>query len=107
MQSVCDQVPTTLPDDLTNVGYYRQCYQRLRANLHRLPDNIEAGEPETSQRHHSPRKLCSTGSAVQLFPPECIFCDKVEIKSSGRKTERAEVFVEEKRKRMGADRIMG
>lgn len=49
MQSVCDQIPTTLPDDMTNVGYHRQCYQRLRANLHRLPIMSK----QASQRPHN------------------------------------------------------
>ena len=26
MQSICDQIPTSLPDDLDNFGHHRQCY---------------------------------------------------------------------------------
>lgn len=39
---------------------------------------------------HFPRKLSST-SAMGLFPPECIFCEKLELKSCG-KTERCVKF---------------
>lgn len=105
MQSVCDQIPTTLPDDLKSVGYHRQCYQRFSANLNRLPDHIEAGEVGTSQWHHDPRKVSPTGFTVPIFPPECIFCDKVEIKGSGRNTERAEVFPSWQNKENGWEQI--
>ena len=27
MQSVCDQIPETVPHDLESTGYHRQCYQ--------------------------------------------------------------------------------
>ena len=50
MQSVCEQIPKTLPDDLESVGYHRNCYQRLTCNLHLLEDNPEP-EPSTSQRN--------------------------------------------------------
>jgi hypothetical protein len=102
MQSVCDQIPTTLPDDLESVGYHRQCYQRFTANLHLLGENKEA---EASQWHHSPRKLYSASSDGPIFPPECIFCDKVEIKDGGRKTERAVVFSSWKKKENAWEQI--
>ena len=113
MQSVCDQIPTTLPDDLETVGYHRNCSQRFTGNLHRLGDDTET-EPSTSQWHHSPRKLSSAGP---IFPPECIFCEKVVIKDGKRKTERAERFtsyknkdnawehIESRAKKMGLDRL--
>lgn len=93
MQSVCDQIPATLPDDLDSVGYHRSCYQRFTGNLDRLKDN----EPEESvllqQRPRSVRRSSTTGATGPLFPPECIFCEKVEIKvGKDRKTERAECF---------------
>ena len=77
MESVCAQVPTILPGDLESVGYHRKCYMSFTKNLHRLRDDTEP-EPSTSQRHHSPRK--PGGSAGYVFPPECIFCETVEIK---------------------------
>ena len=40
MQSVCDQIPTTLPNDMKSAGYHRQCYQGFSSNLHRLPDHF-------------------------------------------------------------------
>lgn len=94
MQPVCDQIPTTLPDDLESVGYHRQCYVRFTANLHWLGDDTEP-EASTSQRHLSPRKSSSAGP---IFPPECIFCGKPEIKDGDRKTERAENFSSYKNK---------
>ena len=87
MQSVCDQIPVTLPDDLESAGYHRQCYQRFTGNLHLLGDDT-AAETSTSEWHHSPRKMSSAGSAGPIFPPECIFCEKVQIKDGDRKTER-------------------
>lgn len=90
MQAVCDQIPTALPDDLDTVGYHRQCYQRFTSNLHLLSSS--QSEPEPSTSHHSPRKSFSGGSTGPIFPPECIFCNKLEVKTRGRKTERAEVF---------------
>ena len=93
MQSVCDQIPTTLPDDLESFGYHRQCYQRFTGNLHLLGDDAEP-EASTSQWHHSPRKL----SSGPIFPPQCIFCEKVEIKGANRKTERVENFSSYKNK---------
>jgi hypothetical protein len=105
MQSACYQIPTTLLDDLESAGYHHQCYQHFTGNLHLLGDDTEP-EASTSQWHHSPRKLSSAGSAGPIFPPECIFCERVEIKGGDRKIERAE-DLEEQRKCMGANRITG
>ena len=68
MQSVCDQIPSSLPDDLESVGYHRTCYQRFTANLERLVHDTEP-EPSTSQTYRSPRQ----SSSGPIFPPECIF----------------------------------
>jgi len=102
MQSVCDQIPPTLPDDLESIGYHRNCCQRFTGNLQLLGDDTEP-EPSTSQRHHSPRK--SGGSAGPIFPPECIFCDKVEIKDGHRKTERPAYFTSYKNKENAWEQI--
>lgn len=93
MQSACDQIPATLPDDLESVGYHRLCYQLFTKNLDRLGDETESGTSTTLQR--STRKK-HTGP---LFPPECIFCKKPEIKGRGRKTERTETFSSWKNKK--------
>jgi hypothetical protein len=96
MEAVSTQIPETLDGvDLEMIGYHRPCYQRFTANLHRLKDSTEAS---TSTKHHSPRKpasLCAESS--QLFPPECMFCEKLEIKVSG-KTERPIKFLSWKHK---------
>ena len=115
MKEVCDHIPATLPDDLESVGYHRQCYQRFTANLHLLGDERPTEvEASTSQRHHSPRKISSIGP---IFPPECIFCDKLEVKGGDRKTERTEYFsywknkenawqhIESRAEKMGLDRL--
>ena len=57
MQSLCDQIPATLPDDIESAGYHRQGYQRFTANFH-LKDAIdESASASDSQWHHSPCKL--------------------------------------------------
>lgn len=86
MQSVCDQIPSTLPDNVESMGYHRLCYQRFTGSLHLLGEATESEASTSSLR--SPRKL----STESIFPPECIFCEKLEIKGSDRKTERAETF---------------
>ena len=89
MDAVCHLIPVTLEGvDLDSYGYHRQCYQRFHANLNRLKTSETSPETSVSGRHHSPRKLSSAvGADVCLFPPECIFCENLEIKASG-KTER-------------------
>jgi len=54
MQSVCDQIPDTVPNDLESTGYHRQCYQRFTGNLHLLRDGTGA-KTSDSPWHHSPR----------------------------------------------------
>ena len=105
MQYVCDQIPPHLPDDLNSIGYHRQCYQRFIANLNRLPDLQHDEEPEASGGHRSPRKSSSLKSAGPLFPPECIFCGKVEKKDAGRKTERPVLFPSWKNKENSWEQI--
>ena len=95
MQSICDQIPDTLPDDLTSVGYHRKCYQRFTGNLNLLRDDAK---PEASSSHHSPHKSCAGQSTGHIIPPYCIFCDKVQIKTGYPNTERAEPFSSSKYK---------
>ncbi|KAG0717281.1 hypothetical protein GWK47_054755 [Chionoecetes opilio] len=103
MEAVCAQIPETLEGvDLEMIGYHRPCYQRFTANLHRLNDSTVAS---MSTKHHSPRKLSSAESS-QLFPPECMFCEKFEIKVSG-KTERPIKFLSWKHKEPAWNRVPG
>ena len=44
-----------------------------------------------SNSQYSPRKKSAQKEAKTLFPPECIYCDKIEIKTAG-KTERPTKF---------------
>ena len=89
MQSVCDQIPAALPDDLESTGYHRQCYQHFTSNLDRLDDKDKNEPVASTSSCRSPRKRSSRGP---IFPPECIFCEKVETKGSDRKTERPQQF---------------
>ena len=101
MDIVCGLIPESLEDDdLESYGYHRQCYQRFNANLDRLT-GFEPSTASCSSRHHSPRKLPSTADvgtgSLGLFPPECIFCEKLERKVHD-KTERPVKFASWKHK---------
>lgn len=67
------------------IGYHRGCYQNFTKNLDRLKSIVTSNDGAITSR--SPRKPTSS----QLFPPECIFCEKLELKLS-RKTERCITF---------------
>lgn len=103
MEAVCSLIPTTLEGlDLDAYGYHRQCYQRFHLNLNRLKDSsahcISSEQSTSGARHHSPRKKCRVAEGESpLFLPECIFCEKFEIKVKG-KTERPVRFASWKHK---------
>lgn len=88
MEEACRNIPENLDEvDLSETGYHRICYQTFTKNVDRLkPMTLKETPDETSSR--SPRKL---PSASNLFPPECIFCEKLETKVS-RKTETCTTF---------------
>jgi len=89
MEDVCISIPESLAGaDLEAIGYHRGCYQNFTKNLDRLKGRIETITEASTSR--SPRKPRSS-SAIKLFPPECIFCEKLELKVSG-KTERCIKF---------------
>lgn len=75
MQTVCNLIPTTLPEDLDSIGYHRQCYQRFTSNLNRLKEN-ENDYSNSSSLEQQLRLSRSLSSAGPPFPPECIFCQK-------------------------------
>ncbi len=86
MEDVCNRIPESLDDaDLETIGYHRGCYQKFTKNQDRLKCS-QSNEASTSTPSRSPRKPHSS-SAKQHFPPQCIFCGRVELKVSG-KTER-------------------
>jgi len=88
MKDVCNHIPERLDGvDLETVGYHRGCYQNFTKNQKRLRCSADSYDASTSR---SPRKSASS-SAVQMFPPDCIFCGKLEVKVSG-KTERCIKF---------------
>ena len=85
MVDVCYLIPESLEGmNLQTVGYHRGCYQRFTKNLDRLSDTLNTSTEASMSR--SPRKLPS--SAGPLFPPQCIFCGKLEKKVSGKTQER-------------------
>ena len=96
MAEVCSLIPDTLEGlDLDIIGYHRKCYQRFNTHLDRLK-GAALTEGSVSTKHHSPRKQGSSLSSP-LFPEECIFCDRTEIKVRG-KTQRPTMFTSWKHK---------
>lgn len=90
MEEVCSQIPESLAGaDLQVIGYHRGCYQNFTKNQDRLKSSSTSQELKAS-KSRSPRRQ-SSSSAIQLFPPECIFCQRLEVKVSG-KTERCTKF---------------
>lgn len=90
MEDVCNQIPETLAGgNLEAIGYHRGCYQKFTKNQDRLKCSITPNERASTTR--SPRKSSSSSTTMRLFPPECIFCEKLELKSCG-KTERCIKF---------------
>ncbi len=88
MEDVCNSIPESLAGaDLEAIGYHRGCYQNFTKNQDRLKCSVKYHEASTSR---SLRKTPSS-SAIQMFPPECIFCGRLELKVSG-KTERCTKF---------------
>jgi len=88
MEEACNNIPESLSGaDLEAIGYHRGCYQNFTKNQDRLKSSVTSNEASTSR---SPRKPPSS-SAMQLFPPECIFCQRLELKVLG-KTERCIKF---------------
>ena len=91
MEDVCKLIPDEIiTDDLDTIGYHRGCYQKFTKNQDRLKCNTSS-EVVCSSTSRSPRKVGTSSNTAQLFPPECIFCDKIETKISG-KTERCIQF---------------
>jgi len=87
MEAVCRLIPDNLDGvDLEMTGYHRGCYQAFTKHQDRLKCVVPDDEPSTIR---SPRKPST--SSKNIFPPECIFCEMLETKVSGR-TERCVQF---------------
>ena len=100
MEAVCSLIPSSLEGlDLETHGYYRQCCQRFHMNLNCLKGHQSSEAATALTQHHCPRKGLSASSldSSPLFPHECIFCEKIEIKVHG-KTEKPMKFASWKRK---------
>ena len=91
MENIWTLIPETLEGvDLESVGYHRYCYQQFTQNQNRLKQlNIQI--PSTSKAHQSPRRTAHSTESRTLFPPECIYCEKIEMKIGG-KTEKPNKF---------------
>ena len=100
VEAVCKLIPDNLDGvDLEMTGYHRGCYQAFTKHQDRLKCVAPDNEPSTIR---SPRK--SSTSSRNIFPPECIFCGKLETKVSGR-TERCVQFASFKGKEAAWTRI--
>lgn len=89
MGDVCNQMSETLSgENLEAIGYHRGRYHELTKNQDRLKCRTSSNDRTSTVR--SPNKS-SSSSAMRLSPPECIFCEKLELKLCG-KTERCVKF---------------
>lgn len=91
MEEICSGIPESISSvDLETSGYHRGCYQNFTKNLDRLTSRrLKQIKPS----HHSPRVISSASGVAQssIIPPECIFCEKLDVKVMG-KTERCITF---------------
>ena len=92
MEDACNLIPDTLPSNLEDIGYHRKCYSNFVHHLERIKDDKEPQGSTSSQPTVRKKLRYSTPSSSPLFPPECIFCGKIEIKHRNRNTERAVPF---------------
>lgn len=74
MEDVCNQIPEAL-------GRQRGCYQKFMKNQDRLRGSVNTSW--NNLENIFPRKL-SSSSAMRLFPSECIFFEKPELKLCGK-----------------------
>ena len=90
MEDVCSLIPDSLAVvNLETTGYHRACNRNFIKNQESLQKRSTVA-PQEASTSRSPSKRASS-SAIQLFPPECIFCGKLEVKVLG-KTERCIMF---------------
>ena len=77
LEDVYNGIPECLAGaDLEPIGYHRGCYQNFTKKQDRLKCSVTSSEESKSR---SPRKPPSS-SAMQRFPLECIFCQRLELK---------------------------
>ena len=74
MDDVVNQIQTLTGADLEAVGYPQGCYQKFTKNQNRLRGSATPSEIISKTR--SLRNSLSP-SASRLFPPECVFCEKL------------------------------
>ena len=86
MENICMRRPENIEDiDVETVGYHRKCYQNVTHHL----DRLKPKESTNLTTSRSPRK--ELPSNVDLFPDECIFCNRLE-KLSKTKTDKCIQF---------------
>lgn len=89
MKDICDKIPLRITDiDIEITGYHNACYQRFTKNMDRLVSSSKSYEQQPSTSKRSPRKRSVPDF---LYPPTCIFCEKIQIQKN-RKTERCTTF---------------
>ena len=100
MEAVCKLIPDNLDGVyLEMTGYYRGCYEAFTKHQDHLKCVAPDNQPSTI------RSLCKPSTSFRnIFPPECIFCGKLESKVSGR-TEGCVQFASFKRKEAAWTRI--
>ena len=89
MKDICDKIPLRITDiDVETTGYHNACYQKFTKNMDCLISSSESYEQQPSTSKRSPRKQSAPDF---LYPPTCIFCEKIQIQKN-RKTERCTTF---------------
>ena len=80
MEKTCERIPDNLGGkSLDEVGYHQQCYKNFTGNGERVHPSDEAPATSSGKSICSPRKSLPLGcKSRQLFPPESIFCDKLQ-----------------------------
>ena len=87
MKKICEQIPDNLGGkSLDEVGYHQQCYKNFTRNVERLHPSDEAPATSSGKSILSPRNsLPLRSKSRQLFPPECLFCDKLQKRRNNKR----------------------
>ena len=84
MKAVCDLLPETLNDaDLETTGHLTKCNLKFTSKLHPLKNSpsTSADQPSATSSYFLQKTNTDTTEAASLlFPKECNFCGKFEIK---------------------------
>ena len=90
LETIFKTIPKTVDGlELDSIGYHSECYKSFTKNAERFKVQLSKFS-STVKAARSPRKSAPLGS-LNLFPAECIFCDKIQRKVKGR-TENCQTF---------------